>query len=37
VHSAEPPLRLPLDAIARDGIRDKLTKQLAELDVASTR
>jgi NAD(P)-dependent dehydrogenase (short-subunit alcohol dehydrogenase family) len=35
VHAAEPPLRLPLDDIARDGIRDKLTAQLAELEAAT--
>jgi NAD(P)-dependent dehydrogenase (short-subunit alcohol dehydrogenase family) len=31
VDAAEPPLRLPLGDIATSGIRDKLTRQLAEL------
>jgi NAD(P)-dependent dehydrogenase (short-subunit alcohol dehydrogenase family) len=35
VDAAESPLRLPLDDIARDGIRGKLTAQLAELEPAS--
>jgi NAD(P)-dependent dehydrogenase (short-subunit alcohol dehydrogenase family) len=34
VHSPDPPLRLPLGEIAVEGIRDKLTAQLAELEVA---
>ena len=34
VHAPDPPLRLPLGEIAVDGIREKLTAQLAELEVA---
>jgi NAD(P)-dependent dehydrogenase (short-subunit alcohol dehydrogenase family) len=34
VHGAAPPLRLPLGEIAANGIRDKLTRQLAELEAA---
>lgn len=34
VYAEEPPLRLPLGEIAIDGIRDKLSAQLADLKVA---
>jgi NAD(P)-dependent dehydrogenase (short-subunit alcohol dehydrogenase family) len=35
VHSSDPPLRLPLGEIAVDGIRDKLSRQLADLEAVT--